>query len=108
LAQPYSAPLATLRGFSGSQQFQAPAGYTFVLRDLDAYNPVSSSGTYYLLGSIGQVMDAWAYGGAGEGVHQWRGRQVIPAPGHFTVVSSQPIDVTVSGYVLFGIPPFED
>lgn len=100
----YSKNLLSLQGLDGA--WTSPAvevGLVVVLRDVDIYwNGLGEAG-FYLIGEAGQTIwwTGWGVADAGT-AKQWRGRQVIEAGQTWGVHTDQPIDVTVSGYVLVG------
>ena len=97
----YSRSLVAAAGLSGTVTSVVPAGTTVVIRDVDVTLGVSAGVLVTLVGANGQVIWAWSSGVTTDKTSaQWRGRQVIEAGQTFSVVTSAPADVTVSGYVL--------
>jgi hypothetical protein len=102
MARPlYSSQLLALQGLNGTVVYSPPAGYVVVIRDLDLYVGASSTpGFFQLIGSSLQVIDYYQQPDLLAHTHQWRGRQCIEPGQNFRVLASQPMDVTVSGYLL--------
>lgn len=97
----YSTRFFALHGANGTFVYIVPAGRTAVVRDVDFYNGGGLSPAYYFLqGSAGQAIDYFQSPDLVAHTHQWRGRQVYNAGESITVQSSQPSDITVSGYLL--------
>lgn len=92
----------------GSQSITADAGYTFVVRDVDVFCAAGVSAGLFVIGSNGQTIWAWAHDistqGSGFDTGQWRGRQVIGENDLLKISTTGPLDVTVSGYRLTGVP----
>lgn len=102
MARPiYSTQFAAVQGLNGTLDVVFPAGLTAVLRDLDVYNGSGGTASVFLRGSDNQAIFAnrWDLGAA-AGVAQWRGRQVIRPGESASIVTSLPMDVTLSGYLL--------
>lgn len=98
----YSVQFVALAELTGSHGLDVPAGYKYILRDVDVVNRSGSAVAFGLVGSAGQFVWYWdplynanALGG------QWRGRQVFN-PGEQIVFNalSGAWDVTASGYAL--------
>lgn len=97
----YSEHLYSAVGLNGSASRSVPAGFRLVLRDVDVYNGAGGTATFFLKGGLGQVIWAhrWALGD-GASSEQWRGRQVLDEGFSWSVSTTLPMDVTVSGYLL--------
>lgn len=101
MAAVYSKRLIQAQALNGSASFTVPAGYTCVVRDLDAFVASGGSGAgLFLIGAGGQTMAAYNSIGSAFAVFAWRGRQVLEAGETVTVTTTGPCDVTVSGYLL--------
>jgi len=103
----YSRVLIANHAFTGEASFEIPAGFTVVVRDIDAVT------------GIGAGCAVWAYDNDGVqfwGVNfgvttynfntrSWRGRQVIPGPSFFHISTDASCDIRASGYLLSGVSP---
>lgn len=103
MADVYSVSLLQLAGLSASTTFGPPAGYLWVVREIDVYANVSTGGdvVFFAEGTDGQTWYSEEWVGPSAGSRQWTGRVVIPNPYTLTVkASGGPVDVTVCGYAL--------
>lgn len=88
-------------GLDGLASYTVPAGFTAVLRDLDAYNASGIAvGRIFLLGHLGQTIWFAVSAEEQDTYQSWRGRQVLLEGEKFTVNTEVHWDVTVSGYLL--------
>jgi len=103
----YSRVLIAETAFTGEASLEVPAGYTVVVRDIDAVAGISLGGTVWAYDTDG--VQFWGFTFAsisgGKVTGSWRGRQVIPGPGFFNVTTDFACDVRASGYLLSGVVP---
>lgn len=100
----YSSNLCSLQGLNGHWTSPAvPAGELVIIRDVDAYYGGGSGCTLSLIGIAGQTIwiASWGVLTSGDS-KQWDGRQVIGPGQTFALISTDAVDVTVSGYTLIG------
>lgn len=100
MRQLYSENFTALQNFSGTWWWTPVSDAILVLRDVDLSYDGGLGLTYRLLGTLGQTIDRADFGVTGSELHQWRGRQVIPAGYRFGVSATDGCDITVSGYRL--------
>jgi hypothetical protein len=103
MARPiYSTRFFQISGLTGTHPYTVPAGFVAVVRDLDAFaDPTISGSDLFFQGVATQTIwwnnfpvDQRSYG-------SFRGRQVFnPGETWFVTVDGDPVDVTVSGYLL--------
>lgn len=96
----YSSQLAAAQDFSGDLVVPVGAGVVVVVRDLDVYFGGIGGANVKLLGSEGQVIDAFSWEPLSSGTHQWRGRQVFNSGQTITLRTTVGCDLSLSGYVL--------
>jgi hypothetical protein len=98
----YSISLFQANGIVGSSVLIVPAGYLWVIRNVDVYvaAPLLSSVDVRMLGTAGQTI-WWLTTDADTTQHaQWEGRQVLPSGEHLTFSTTGAADITASGYQL--------
>lgn len=97
----YSTSFIQERGLNGTFNYTVPAGFVAVVRDADVFwGGGVALPDFRMRGQAGQTI--WFYEfvlGHGESI-EWRGRQVMDPLGVLSVVTGDPMDVTVSGYLL--------
>jgi hypothetical protein len=109
----YSVVIHRERGFEGSLTIAPPAGYVWVVRDVDVYaNAQLDQATDFFVeeASTGATFVWFNWSASEQNLKQWRGRQVIPSlalGGGITIRQvttlpdiSLPVDVSISGYQL--------
>lgn len=96
----YSTQLVAAQNFSGDLVVPIGAGVVVVVRDLDVYFGGLTGATVELVGSAGQIIDAFSWEPLSSGTHQWRGRQVFTAGQTITLRTNFGCDLSLSGYVL--------
>lgn len=97
----YSTSFVQLEGLNGTHGVAVPPGYRGVIRDLDVYYSGTFGGTVRLVGENGQTITFHSFPPLDEGDHfQWTGRQVINEGRVFSIVTTDNMDVTCSGYLL--------
>jgi len=101
----YSHCLITEKNLTGGASYVAPAGYIFIVRDIDVVDN-SALGenvfeTWILSAATGAnpFFDVWKSPPGGAS-HQWRGRQVGEEGDSLDVFVAAGLDVRISGYVL--------
>jgi hypothetical protein len=106
MAGVYSCQYVAIQGLDSTLVQACPAGVVVVIRDIDVYCAAALGGDFRFIGNNNQTIDYWSAeaGDAGH-THQWRGRQVFNPGNAFSVSTTVPMDVTVSGYLLQGVPP---
>jgi len=97
----YSTLLIDSPGLSGSAAFLVPPGYICVVRDIDAVWFTGIGGTV----EAGRGGAAVFWGVSQDPVlllatASWRGRHVIPEGDQLVIATSQPADVSASGFLL--------
>lgn len=98
----YSIHIYAAVGLSGSSpSLGPPAGFRWILRDLDVTYSGLLVSSVRLIGPLGQTIWLNAFAGLSQPEYaSWRGRQVVDFPDSVTLTASQPSDVTLSGYQL--------
>jgi hypothetical protein len=97
----YSTRFCAAAGLNGSLAYTVPEGNVAVLRDVDVYAAGVDGGFFRVIGSAGQTIDYWEFGGEDTAAtHQWRGREVLSPGETLTFSTTSPMDVTASGYLL--------
>lgn len=103
----YSRVLIAETAFTGEASLEVPAGYTVVVRDIDAVAGISLGGTVWAYDTDG--VQFWGFTftsiSGGKVTGSWRGRQVIPGPGYVYISSDFSADFRASGYLLSGVAP---
>jgi len=103
----YSRMLLGEHDFTGEASLEIPAGYTVVVRDIDAVAGISLGGTVWAYDTDGVQFWGVTFSSisGGKDTLSWRGRQVIPGPGFFYISSDFSADFRASGYLLSGVSP---
>ena len=88
----------------GLVTYTVPAGYVFVIREIDA-GTTGTPGTpplsVYLDGAVGNLIDQWIYS-AGVQTHRWQGRISLEADRSVTCKNNmgvQHLYVVLTGYI---------
>lgn len=101
MADVYSTSIAQVQGLNGSIDVLVPAGSVFVVRDMWAYwnSATELFAKLYAIGDYGQTFwfALWTAIDANP-IAYWQGRTVLNT--RLTLRTDNPVDVTVSGYVL--------
>lgn len=101
MASVYSVSIAQVQGLDGDQVVFVPASHVFVVRDIWAYWNSSSElfAKLHVSGDDGQTFffALWTTLDA-DPLAFWQGRAVIQ--NHITLSTDNPVDITVSGYLL--------
>jgi hypothetical protein len=103
MAQPvYSIVIYAKVGLVGTQFKTVPAGFRWVVRDVDCYYNGLEVCTVRMIGVLGQTVwvNEFAGGGAGPQYASWRGRFVVNAGNKVSFDASNAADFSVSGYQL--------
>jgi hypothetical protein len=89
-------------GTTSVVSLSVPAGFVYVIRDLDVFLTAGiSDATGYLKGSSGQAIFYFTQTALNSGYHSWRGRQVFEAGESFSFdPGGDAMDFTLSGYKL--------
>lgn len=97
----YSTRFLEVRGLTTTLPYVVPAGVVAVVRDVDAFRTGILGATVIFHGAVGQAIWGKDYPpGSTDAYSSWRGRQVFLPGETFDVQASNPVDVTVSGYLL--------
>lgn len=103
----YSTVLISESGFTGEATLEVPAGFTVVVRDIDAVAGISVGLAVFAYGTDGAKFWGVNFGTVTDDFDtlSWRGRQVIPGPGTFNISTTAACDIRASGYLLSGVAP---
>ena len=104
----YSTCFLALQGLDGSYEVAPDFANIRVLRCLDVYwgGGLSGAPTVFMSGHAGQIIAHFppSLSSGSDPVDaaswQWQGRQVVPVGGVIFLVSTGPVDVSLSGYTL--------
>ena len=98
----YSYVLLANTGFMGTATLDVPAGSVVVVRDIDAVVGITAGGTIWAYDTNGVQFWGYTFGATlfGKFTASWRGRQVIPGPGTFSITTDYSADFRASGYIL--------
>ena len=97
----YSHNFFGIKGLSGAFSYTVPAGFTAVIRSVDAYNSSTFTTNLFLHGSAGEAI-WWARNNfpGGSFYASFRGRVIINELSTFDVTTDAEWDVNVNGYLL--------
>ena len=101
IAPVYSLLIFAEAGVDGLRVMSPPDGFRWVVRDIDVYaNVTFASREVHIIGSQGQTFAWWDWNTGDQAAFHWTGRQCIDPPGQLRVVTSDLVDVSISGYQL--------
>jgi hypothetical protein len=103
----YSRVLIANHAFTGEAALEVPAGFTVVVRDIDAVVGIGAGAAVWAYDTDGVQFWGVNFGVTTYNFNtlSWRGRQVIPGPGYFYISTDASADIRASGYLLSGVAP---